>query len=515
MAKLDFGDELELLLQARFTLVILVTQEEARAMETVKKMCERSRRPLISWDLGKGFQLLTEGNLSLPAAPSPIAALEQIERMEHDALFVLKDFDDCWGNSQVKRQLRNLAQSFKQRRKSILVTACSHKVPEQLRDDSFIVEFPLPEAEELERVLSRILQVPGAKVQLTDSGKQKLIQAALGLSASQALRVFSKAVVKDGMLDDRHIDMVTEEKRQVIRESQALEFYPVTEKVDDIGGLDILKEWLRLRQRAFTQAAKDFMLPAPKGIALIGIPGTGKSLTAKIIGSYWQMPVLRLDAGSLFGSLVGESEERTRKALLLAETVAPCVLWVDEVEKAFSFGDNDGGTSRRVFGQILTWMQEKQKPCFVVATANDVKALPPEFMRRGRFDEIFFLDLPTRKERKEILAVHLRKRNRLPKDFNLEQLAEQCKGFVGAEIEQAVLDGMYYAFDEDREFSTADIEKAMRRQVPLSVSQSDVVNELRKMLLDGKAQSASFREAKDAEQSFVELDLELPLRDHR
>lgn len=513
MASLDFGDELELLLQARFTLVILITQEEARAMETVKKMCERSKRPLITWDLGKGFQLLTEGNETLPNAPSPIAALEQMEKMEQDALFVLKDFDDCWSNAQVKRQLRNLAQVFKQRRKSILVTSCSHKIPEQLKDDSFITEFPLPETQELEKVLSRISQVPGAKVQLTPLGKQKLLQAALGLSASQALRVFSKAVVKDGMLDDRHIDMVTEEKRQVIRESQALEFYPVTEKVDDIGGLDILKEWLRLRQRAFTQEAKDFMLPAPKGIALIGIPGTGKSLTAKIIGSFWQMPVLRLDAGSLFGSLVGESEERTRKALLLAETVAPCVLWVDEVEKAFSFGDNDGGTSRRVFGQILTWMQEKKKPCFVVATANDVKALPPEFMRRGRFDEIFFLDLPTFKERKEILSVHLRKRNRLAKDFDLDKLALQCEGFVGAEIEQAVLDGMYYAFDESREFSTADVEKALRRQVPLSVSQSDVVNELRKLLLDGKAQSASFREAKDAKQSFVELNLELPLRD--
>ena len=506
---MDFGKELETLLHARFTLIIVSTSEELRFMDSIRKMCADSKRLCISWDMGKGFQLVSPGSASLPQAANPIAALEQIEKMDNDAIFILKDFDDCWSNAQVKRQLRNLAQIFKQSRKSIIVTTCSQKVPEQLKDDAFITDFPLPEVEQLEQELNRVAQAPGAIVRLTPLGKQKLLQAALGLTASQALRVFSKAMVRDRMLDDRHIDMVTEEKRQVIRESQALEFYPVSEKVEDIGGLDILKEWMRLRQRAFTQEAKDFMLPAPKGIALIGIPGTGKSLTAKIIGSYWQMPVLRLDAGSLFGSLVGESEERTRKALQLAETVAPCVLWVDEIEKAFSFGDNDGGTSRRVFGQILTWMQEKQKPCFVVATANDVKALPPEFLRRGRFDEIFFLDLPTAKERKEILAVHLKKRRRLPKDFDLDKLASISEGYVGAELEQAILDAMYYAFDETREFDDKDIEKALERQVPLSVSQAEVVNELRKMLLEGKAQSASFREAKEAKQSFVGLNLEL------
>lgn len=506
---MDFGKELETLLQARFTLIIVVSAEEARFMDTIRKLSAKSRKLCISWDMGKGFQMVSEANMNLPTAATPIAALEHIEKMENDALFILKDFDDCWGNAQVKRQLRNLAQAFKQSRKSIIVITCSQRIPEQLKDDSFITEFPLPEVEQLEVELNRVSQAAGAVVRLTPLGRQKILQAALGLSASQALRVFSKALVKDHVLDDRHIDMVTEEKRQVIRESQALEFYPVTEKVDDIGGLDILKEWLRLRQRAFTQEAKDFMLPSPKGIALIGIPGTGKSLTAKIIGSYWQMPVLKLDAGSLFGSLVGESEERTRKALQLAETVAPCVLWVDEIEKAFSFGDNDGGTSRRVFGQILTWMQEKKKPCFVVATANDVKVLPPEFLRRGRFDEIFFLDLPTASERKEIFAVHLRKRHRLPKDFDLDQLSSLSQGYVGAELEQAVIDGMYYAFDENREFSTADIAKALQRQVPLSVSQAEVVAELRSMLLDGKAQSASFREAKEAKQSFVGLNLEL------
>src|SRR5207302_10170443 len=205
---------------------------------------------------------------------------------------------------------------------------------------------------------------------------------------------------------------------ELIRESEALEFYPVTETADDVGGLLVLKQWVRLRERAFTQEAGNYGLPAPKGIALIGIPGTGKSLTAKMIGGLWRLPLLRLQVGLRFGSLVGESEERARRATRLAETVAPCIVWIDEMEKALAHGGQDAGTSTRVFGSILTWMQEKKSPVFVVATANDISTLPPELLRKGRFDEIFFLDLPTLEERREIFAVHLRKRNRLPQDFD-------------------------------------------------------------------------------------------------
>ena len=340
-------------------------------------------------------------------------------------------------------------------------------------------------------------------------GKEKLIQAALGLTASQAQRVFAKTIVSNGRLDDRDINLVTEEKKQIIRESQALEFYAVHETLGDVGGLGVLKEWLRLRERAFSQEARDYGLPAPKGIALIGIPGTGKSLTAKMIGGLWQLPLLRLDVGSLFGSLVGESEERTQKALQLAETVAPCILWIDEIEKAFAFGGSDGGVSKRVFGTILTWMQEKTAPCFVVATANDISSLPPELLRKGRFDEIFFLDLPTAAERQEIFTVHLKKRNRLPQDFEVAQLARQSEGYVGAEIEQAIIDGMYVGFNQGREFTTSDLAHALKRQVPLSVSQQETIEGLRRWLKEGRAQSASFEEVREAEQQFVPLQLEL------
>ena len=242
------------------------------------------------------------------------------------------------------------------------MTTPSSKLPDELKDEAVIVEFPGPAAAELETVLDHLTQTPGVKVNLTKLGREKLVQAALGLTTAQAGRVFAKAIVYDGVLDDRDIDLVTEEKKQIIRESEALEFYAVTESPNDVGGLGVLKDWLRLRERAFTQEARDYGLPAPKGIALIGIPGTGKSLTAKMIGGLWRLPLLRLDVGALFGSLVGESEERARRALRLAETVAPCLVWIDEMEKALSHGGLDSGTSTRVFGTILTWMQEKTAP---------------------------------------------------------------------------------------------------------------------------------------------------------
>jgi AAA+ superfamily predicted ATPase len=505
---MKFEQELDIYLRARFTLMVLVTLEEERALQTVKEVCERTQRPCLTWDVADGFQALTGGSKGpLPSARDPLAALEQVDKAEGDTLFVLKDFHECWGNAQIKRKLRSVAQRLKFTRKSIVVTSPSGKIPEELKDEAVVVEFPPPDASELEEVLNRLTQTPGVKVKLTPLGREKLVQAALGLTASQTQRVFAQAIVRDGVLDDRDIGLVTDEKKQIIRESEALEFYAVTETPDDVGGLGVLKEWLRLRERAFTQEARDYGLPAPKGIALLGIPGTGKSLTAKMIGGLWRLPLLRLDVGSLFGSLVGESEERTRRALRLAETVAPCVVWIDEMEKGLAHGGLDSGTSTRVFGTMLTWMQEKTAPCFVVATANDISSLPPELLRKGRFDEIFFLDLPTLPERQEIFTVHLRKRKRLPQDFDLARLAQESAGYVGAEIEQAIIDAMYVGFNAGREFTTEDVSAALKRQVPLSVSQREIVEALRNWLREGRAQSASFQEVREAEKQFVPLQL--------
>lgn len=505
---MPFDQELDIYLRARFTLIVLVTLEEERALQTVKAVCEKARRRCLTWDVAEGFQVLSGGG-SAPVAPDPKTALEQIDKAEDNITFVLKDFHEVWANPQIKRKLRSVAQRLKFTKKSIVVTTPFSKFPEELKDEAVIVEFPPPDTTELATVLHQLTQTPGVKVNLTRLGQEKLVQAALGLTTVQAQRVFAKAIVRDGVLDDRDIDLVTEEKKQIIRESEALEFYAAIEIPDDVGGLDVLKEWLRLRERAFTQEARDYGLPAPKGIALIGIPGTGKSLTAKMIGGLWRLPLLRLDIGSLFGSLVGESEERVRRALQLAETVAPCVVWIDEMEKGLAHGGLDSGTSTRVFGTILTWMQEKTAPCFVVATANDIASLPPELLRKGRFDEIFFLDLPTLEERQEIFTVHLRKRGRLPQDFDPARLAGQAEGYVGAEIEQAIIDAMYLGFNAGREFTTDDISAALQRQVPLSVSQREIINALRDWLREGRAQSASFQEVREAEQRFVPLQLDL------
>lgn len=506
----DFERRLDTYLRARFTLIVLVSHEEKRVEGMVKDMCEAYKRSCLSWDSAEGFQWVSAPNGSLPVAKDPQTALEQIDKIDSSlaTLFVLKDFHDFWSNAVIRRKLRSLAQKMKFTKKSILIITPSSRVPDELKDEVVIENVPLPDVNDLLEVLEELRSTSGVRLNLTPLGREKLVKAAVGLTRAQTHRVLAKAIVSDGALDDTDIDLVTEEKKQIIRESEALEFFSVTETLDNVGGLKVLKDWLRLRDRAFSDRAREYGLPMPKGIALLGIPGTGKSLTAKMIGGLWRMPLLRLDVGALFGSLVGESEERTRRALHVAETIAPCVLWIDEMEKALAHGGLDSGTSTRVFGSILTWMQEKRSPVFVVATANDISSLPPELLRKGRFDEIFFLDLPTFDERRDIFSVHLRKRRRLPQDYDLNELAGASEGYVGAEIEQAVIDAMYIGFnDNEREFTTRDIMSALNRQIPLSVSQREIIGALREWLREGRAQSASFSEADEAENQFVPLEI--------
>ncbi len=509
---MEFTQQLDTYLRARFTLIVLITAEEQRALDLISQTCRDTRRTCLSWDAADGFAWVLDGGGSkLPTARDAITALNEIASWDRNepTLFVLKDFHDLWSNAQVRRKLRNLAQRLKSTMTSILITTPFSKIPEELKNEAVIEILPLPDKADLQQQLTRLVETSGARFNLPPLGKEKLVQAALGLTSLQALRVFSKAMVgKQGMIDDRDIEMVLEEKKQIIRESEALEFFSITETPDNVGGLRVLKDWLRLRESAFTEQAREYGLPMPKGIALLGIPGTGKSLTAKMISNMWRLPLLRLDVGALFGSLVGESEERTRHALHIAETIAPCIVWIDEMEKALSHGGLDSGTSTRVFGSILTWMQEKNAPAFVVATANDISSLPPELLRKGRFDEIFFLDLPTFEERKDIFRVHLKKRRRLPQDYDVDQLAARSEGYVGAEIEQAIIDAMYVGYnDNGREFTTEDILGAIERQVPLSVSQREAINALRQWLREGRAQSASFQEVREAEDQFVRLEL--------
>jgi SpoVK/Ycf46/Vps4 family AAA+-type ATPase len=488
----EIHDQIRLYLRARVALIVVVTIEEQRALRVLDEV-RQGRDPaadLITWDIADRFT--SKSGAVLPDAGDPVAALDKIrDRAVKDSgrrdIYVLKDFHEFWSKDpRVRRKLRSLAQQLTYTGSSLVVTTPSRVIPEELKDDAVVIEMPLPAEDALRAELDELInKTGGLRVQLASAGQARLAQAALGLTTAQAKRAFAKAIVRDDVLDDRDIDSVLAEKKAVIRESQALEFFSAQETPDDVGGLDELKKWLTLRERAFTDDAHRYGLPAPKGLALIGIPGTGKSLTAKMIGGLWRLPLLRL-----------------------AETVAPCVLWIDELEKGFAAGDLDGGTSRRVLSTLLTWMQEKTAPVFVVATANDVTALPPEVIRRGRFDEIFFLDLPTEPERRDIITVHLRKRRRDPALFDIRRLAMESDGYTGAELEQAVIDAMYSAFAADRDIRTEDIIAAIARTVPLSKSQREVIERLRSWLRDGRAQTASFAAASLAEQAQVHLELD-------
>jgi len=495
---MSFSQDLEIFLRSRFTLISVVSLEEQCMIEHIRDVCQRTGRKLYTWDHADYFRVIV-GEGAPPTAKDPLSALAAVENMEDDSVFVFLDFHQCWqGQPRVVRKLRNLAREFKFARKTIIVTTPVWQIPQELKDEAVVLEMPPPDMAEIDGVLSKLTANPNVRVNLTPQGREKLIRAALGLSANHASRIFAKTIISKGGLDERDIDLVNLEKKQIIRESGALEFFSPSETIGDVGGLDVLKEWLRMRETAFSQEARDYGLPAPKGIALIGIPGTGKSLTAKMIAALWHLPLIRLDLGALFGGLVGQSEENTRRALSLAETVAPCLLWIDEIEKGLSVGSGDGGTSLRVFASILSWMQEKTRPVFVVATANNISLLPPELLRRGRVDEIFFLDLPSSQERREIFQVHIRKRKRPVQGFDMDRLVDASEGFVGAEIEQAVIDGMYLAFSDrqnpGRDFTTEDVLTALSRQVPISHSQKETIEGLRKWLVEGRAQSASHLE---------------------
>jgi len=500
---MNLQKEIDLHIRSRCTLICVVSVDEDRVLSQLSRLCRRTKRQLWVWDHADQFEVVGDTRMAVPAAPDPLSALAAIEGVESPTVFLLRDFHQCWDKQpQVTRKLRNLAQRLKYTHHTIVITTPLPEIPDELDDAMVRLVYPPPDITELKLLLEQLLAAPGARHELSPEQRDRLLRAALGLSSNQAQRVFAKAIVTDGVLDERDIELIAQEKKQIIKASGALEYYSPQETMRDVGGLGQLKEWLRMREAAFGKDARDYGLPAPKGIALIGIPGTGKSLTAKTVAALWRMPLLRFDLGAVFGSYVGQSEENCRRALRLAEIIAPCVLWIDEIEKGMSTGDNDGGTSMRVLGTMLSWMQEKTRPVFVVATANDVSRLPPELLRRGRFDEIFFLAPPTETERREILDVHLRKRGRAPEHYDLGLLARCCQGHVGAEIEQAVIEAMYRAFNDPsaprRQFTTDDVAAAMQRLVPLSRSQRETIERLRRWLTEGRAQSASFAEPEQA-----------------
>ncbi len=489
---MSFSEEFNLLLRARYPVLYIPTREEERVEAAIAQSAKLSDRAVYIWDFVDGYQ----GNPNDVGfgKRNPLQALEFVEKLPATApaVFVLRDFHRFLEDVSVSRKLRNLARSLKSQPKNLVLLSSQVAIPSDLSEVMTVLDFPLPNAEELKFEIERLLSATGKS--LDSKLLDDLVRSCQGLSIERIRRVLARALAMHGELRFEDVELILEEKRQTIRQTQILEFYPATENISDIGGLDNLKDWLLRRGGAFSEKARQYGLPHPKGLLLVGIQGTGKSLTAKAIAHHWHLPLLRLDVGRLFSGLVGESESRTRQMIDLAEALAPCVLWIDEIDKAFAGVDSrgDAGTTSRVFGTFITWMAEKKTPVFVVATANNIQSLPPEMLRKGRFDEIFFVGLPSQEERKAIFEVHLsRLRPHNLKQYDLERLAYETPDFSGAEIEQALVEAMHIGFSQNRDFTLDDILEAASQTVPLARTAKEQIEFLQEWAAAGKARLAS------------------------
>ena len=488
----DFRQELDLHIRARYPLLYLPTPEEDRAIEDIQAVAEQLQPPrsVRIWDAVRGYQGLP-GSRGLP-----LPALEHIASATdgEPCIYVLQDFHPYLREPQVARAVRNLASQLQERRQTVILLSPIQELPPALADDVTILEYPLPRSAAIQERLGQLLD--GLQLELEPGSYEALVKACQGMTLARIERVIRMGLADEGRLTEQTIDRVIEEKRQAVRRTGVLEFISSDDHLDDIGGLHGLKTWLERRALAFSDRARRYGLPNPKGLLLVGIQGTGKSLSAKATAQLLHVPLLRLDVGRLMGSLVGESEGRARDMIAVAEAMAPTVLWIDEIDKGFrGIGSSfvgDSGTSARVFGTLITWMQEKTSPVFVVATANNIDVLPPEVLRKGRFDEIFFIDLPSEAERREILEVHLTKRreHRL-REFDMAAMSAASDGYSGAELEQAIIDAMYLGFEDRREFTTEDVLRCLGESVPLSKTKSGEIDALRRWAAEGRARFAS------------------------
>ena len=486
----SWADQLDLLIRARTPILWIRSLEEERVDGLLEQAAQRlGGRTLLRWDFIDG--LSGAPNRSGEATRNPRAALACLDTLppEQGALLVLRDFHRYCEDAGVCRRLRNLASSLRQAPRTLVITAPDWAIPRELEDSITLLDLPLPDAEEIRQLLSTIAGASGYP--MAPAVCEQLTAACHGLSEQRVRQLAARALARRGQLGEADLAEVLEEKRQAIAKSELLEYCPSEASPADIGGLEALKHWLEQRHMAFSEEAMRYGLPLPRGVLLVGPQGTGKSLTAKAIAHSWSMPLLRLDVGRLFAGLVGASEARTRDMIQRAEAMAPCVLWIDEIDKGFG-GDSrsDGGTSQRVLGTVLTWMAEKTSAVFVVATANGVDKLPGELLRKGRFDEIFLLDLPSADERRSILDLQLRRRR--PKhSITLEVLVDRTAGFSGAELEQTVIEAMHLAFAEQREFGEADLIAAASQVVPLSRTAREQLEALQTWASGGRARPAS------------------------
>jgi len=483
-------EQIEIFIRARYPVIYVLSHEETRVIEKIKSIFNNDRRIFV-WSFVKGFRLLE--NLDKPdiSTQDPMAALRFISKSEEKALFVLCDFYHFLerNDPEIVRMLRELNMELKRTQKNIIIISPKLALPSDLDKEISVVEFPLPSKKEIEEVFNKLLigirNQPKLDLNITAEAKEQIVKALQGLTREEIENVLLKSLVETRTFS---IPVIIKEKEQLIKKTGILEYFSPKVGMEHVGGLSNLKEWILKRRNAFKDKAREFGIPYPKGILLLGVQGCGKSLCCKVIGRLWNFPLLRLDMGAVFQGIVGSSENNMRRAIALAESISPCVLWVDEIEKGFSgiqsSNFSDAGTTARVFGTFLTWMQEKTAPVFIVATSNDISALPPELLRKGRFDEIFFVDLPDDIERREIFRIHLKMRNRNPENYNIDTLVKKSSAFSGAEIEESIISALYDAFDDSLKHVAKDLEQHhlednLAKTVPLAITMSEKINKMR------------------------------------
>jgi hypothetical protein len=478
--------DLELLIRSRYPLIAVETLEEDRLERLLGDAGARLGLPVFVWTVTTGLRRL--GHLTaIYDSAHPVKALNNVAAMAGEAgVYLLKGIHRHLGEPEVVRRLLDLVPAFKDGRRAIILCGIGLALPPELRAVAASFTLALPSVAELRALTRRVLddlgREGGVRVSLAPEEFERLVERLRGFTAFEAERALTKAALRDAAVTGEDLAVLAAIRKEMLEQDGVLEFFAAEEPMADVGGLASLKGWLVKRRDAYTPRAREFGIAPPRGVLLLGVQGCGKTLVARTIAHEWGLPFLKLEAGRLYDKYVGESDKNLEKALQVAEHMAPCVLMIDEIEKAFAYSgsaDSDGGLSRRLFGRLLGWLQDRAAPVFVVATCNAIHGLPPEMTRKGRFDEIFFIDLPDAAERAQIFAIHLRKRKRDPEAFDLDGLAAASDGFSGAEIEQAVVSALYTAFAHRGELTTALLADELASTKPLSVTRREEIESLR------------------------------------
>ncbi len=489
--------DLELLFRSRHGLIYLDTQEEDRANALLAHVADRLRVPFFTWTRSQGLSR-ADLDSAIYNTDEPAKALQHVARAELDAVYHFQSLaGSLAGKDLLISILRDAAKNLQSFTGALILTGDDVELPGPLKQLAAHVTLPGPSDEEFRQLLARITrdlkERQRVEVTLTPAEESHLVNNLSGLTLMEAEKILTKAIIEDGALGAEDIEHVIEAKRKVVEREGLLEYYPVETTMAGVADLVTLKAWLAKRRAVVREPkrAAEFGLEFPRGVLLLGVPGCGKSLSAKAVASEWGLPLLKLDPSNLYNKYIGESERNFKRAMRAAERMAPVVLWIDELEKAFaSGGGEDGGVSQRILGSFLTWMQERDGDVFVVATANDIQSLPPEFLRKGRFGEIFFVDLPDGETRVEVFRIHLAARGYDPDDFDLLRLAEETTGFSGSEIEEVVVSALYTAFSGETPLDTAAITAEVEATKPLSVTMGEKIAAMRQWA-EGRAVRAN------------------------